>query len=61
MMKRTIPTSWLAVLPNAGHAINLEDPELFNGLIQRFLTAVDTGTFKARDPRSIGQSMSGLK
>ena len=61
LMKRTIPTSWLAVLPNAGHAINLEDPDLFNGLIQRFLTAVDTGTFRARDSRSIGQSMSGLK
>jgi len=61
MMKRTIPTSWLAVLPNAGHAINLEDPDIFNSLVQRFLTAVDTGTFKTRDSRSIGQSMSGLK
>jgi pimeloyl-ACP methyl ester carboxylesterase len=61
MMKRTIPTSWLAVMPNAGHAINLEDPDLFNGLIQAFLVSVDTGNFKTRDLRSIGQSMSGLK
>lgn len=61
MMKRTIPTSWLAVMPSAGHAINLEDPDLFNGLIQAFLVSVETGNFKTRDPRSIGQSMSGLK
>ena len=61
MMKRVIPSSWLAVLPNAGHAINLEDPELFNNLVQRFLVAVETGTFRSRDPRSIAQSMSGLK
>lgn len=61
MMKRTIPTSWLAVMPSAGHAINLEDPDLFNSLIQAFFVSVDTGNFNARDPRSIGQSMSGLK
>ena len=61
MMKRTIPMSWLAVMPKAGHAINLEDPGLFNQLVQDFLVAVETGGFKTRDPRSIGQSMSGLK
>jgi len=61
MMKRTIAMSWLAVMPKAGHAINLEDPGLFNQLVQDFLVAVDTGSFRTRDPRSIGQSMSGLK
>ncbi len=61
MMKRTIRSSWLAVFPQSGHAINLEEPALFNRLLQEFLTAVDTGQFRNRDPRSIGQSMSGLK
>jgi len=61
MMKRTIPSAWLAVLPQSGHAINLEEPALFNRLVQDFLTAVESGQFRNRDPRSIGQSMSGLK
>ena len=31
MLKRTIPSSGLAVLPRTGHASNLEEPELFVG------------------------------
>lgn len=61
MMKRTIRSSWLAVLPQSGHAINLEEPSLFNRLVQEFLTAVESGQFCNRDPRSVSQSMSGLK
>ena len=61
MMKRTIPSSWLAVLPQSGHAINLEEPALFNHLVQEFITAVESGQFRNRDPRSVSQSMSGIK
>ncbi len=61
MMKRTIPSSWLAMLPASGHGINLEEPDLFNSLIQKFLTAVETGGFRERDPRSIGKSITGLR
>ena len=61
MMKRTIQSSWLAVLPQSGHAINLEEPALFNRLVQEFLTAVESGQFRNRDPRSTGQPISGLK
>jgi pimeloyl-ACP methyl ester carboxylesterase len=61
MMKRTIPSSWLAVFPQSGHAINLEEPALFNRLVQEFITAVESGQFRNRDPRSVSQSMSGLK
>lgn len=61
MMKRTIQSSWLAVLPQSGHAINLEEPALFNHLVQEFITAVESGQFRNRDPRSVSQSMSGLK
>ncbi len=37
MLKRTIPGSRLAVLPASGHGINLEEPALFNQLIEDFL------------------------
>ena len=30
MLKRTIPTAGLAVLPRTGHTANLEEPDVFN-------------------------------
>ena len=54
-MKRKIMTSGLVVLPKAGHAINLEDPDLFNRAVLDFLTAVDAG----RWPRRRADSMTG--
>ncbi|MCA9826155.1 MAG: alpha/beta hydrolase, partial [Dehalococcoidia bacterium] len=38
-LKRTIPGAGLAVFPNSGHCINLEEPGLFNRLVLDFLTA----------------------
>jgi pimeloyl-ACP methyl ester carboxylesterase len=55
-MKRKMPVSELAVLPRTGHALNLEEPELFNSLIERFLVSVDRGTWRPRDPRATGGS-----
>jgi pimeloyl-ACP methyl ester carboxylesterase len=52
MLKRTIPTAGLVVLPKAGHTINLEEPDLFNAAVQRFLTTVDAGRWSPRDPRT---------
>jgi len=54
LMKRSIPTAALAVLPNAGHAINLEDPSAFNQHLMVFLHQVDIGAWPTRDPRSLG-------
>jgi hypothetical protein len=51
-MKRKIPTSALLVLPKSGHAINLEEPDLFNRAVLDFLTAVDAGRWSRRDPAS---------
>ena len=42
-MKRTIPTAGLAVFPQSGHTINLEEPDLFNRAVSEFLTAVEAG------------------
>ena len=44
-MKRQIPNAGLAVFPQSGHTINLEEPDLFNRTVQEFLTAVETGTW----------------
>ncbi len=60
MLKRTIPSAGLAVLPRTGHASNLEEPELFDRLISDFLARVDAGRWELRDPRSISTSTTGM-
>jgi len=37
------PHAGLAMLPMCGHAMNLEEPMLFNQMVQEFLSAVDAG------------------
>jgi pimeloyl-ACP methyl ester carboxylesterase len=49
-MKRRIPNAGLAILPRSGHAINLEEPELFNRLLLDFLTAVEQGRWTPHQP-----------
>ncbi|MDP6549437.1 MAG: alpha/beta hydrolase [Dehalococcoidia bacterium] len=46
-MKRNIPRAGLAVFPQSGHAINLEEPDLFNRTVQDFLTAVEADRWPA--------------
>ena len=36
-MKRKIPSACLVVIPNSGHAINLEEPDLFNRAVLDFI------------------------
>ena len=50
LMKRCIPTAGLAILPRSGHGINLEEPALFNQLVEDFFHLVDAGRWGARDP-----------
>jgi pimeloyl-ACP methyl ester carboxylesterase len=50
LIKRTIATAALAMFPRSGHAINLEEPMLFNRLLEDFLHQVESGSWKARDP-----------
>lgn len=59
MLKRTIPRCGLAVLPRSGHVTNLEEPALFNGLVERFLAAVEHDAWPERDPRSLSTSTTG--
>jgi pimeloyl-ACP methyl ester carboxylesterase len=61
LMKRAIPTSGLVVIPQAGHTINIEDPEAFNRAVSEFLSIVEAGRWTPRDPRSMpGQGILGF-
>ncbi|UCE30576.1 MAG: alpha/beta hydrolase [Burkholderiales bacterium] len=59
LLKRTIPTAGLVVMPNCGHAINLEDPAAFNAHLMDFLHAADTGSWPVRDPRAMRAAILG--
>jgi pimeloyl-ACP methyl ester carboxylesterase len=59
LMKKTIPTAALVVLPNAGHAINLEEPHAFNRHIDEFFQTVELGKWPTRDPRAMAPSILG--
>jgi pimeloyl-ACP methyl ester carboxylesterase len=59
LLKRTIPGAALAVLPRSGHAINLEEPALFNRLLDDFLHQVEAGRWQARDPKAASPSIWG--
>jgi pimeloyl-ACP methyl ester carboxylesterase len=59
LMKRTIPTAGLVVVPNTGHAINLEEPAAFNRHIDELLHTVESGRWPSRDPRAMATTILG--
>ena len=59
LMKRAIPAAGLAILPKSGHGINLEEPELFNRLLEDFFHQVESGRWAPRDKRSTVASIYG--
>jgi pimeloyl-ACP methyl ester carboxylesterase len=61
LMKQNIPSAALAVMPNSGHMINLEEPDEFNRIVSSFITQVDCGRWPLRDPRAIKKSITGMK
>ena len=61
LMKQTIPTAALSVMPNCGHTINIEDPDQFNRLVGDFIVQVDAGRWPTRDPRAMVASITGMK
>ena len=61
LMKRSIPSCGLVVLPRAGHTINIEEPEAFNRALFEFFTLVDEGRAAPRDPRSLASGILGYK
>jgi hypothetical protein len=52
-MKKHIPTAGFCVLPRIGHTLNLEEPALFNQMLDGFITSVELGKYAARDQRTM--------
>lgn len=47
-MKRHIPSAGLLVLPQSGHAVNLEEPALFNSAVLEFFRLAEAGRWARR-------------
>jgi pimeloyl-ACP methyl ester carboxylesterase len=47
-MKRQIPCVGLAVFPQTGHTLNLEEPDLFNRLLIDFFSAAESNDWSTR-------------
>jgi pimeloyl-ACP methyl ester carboxylesterase len=56
-LKRTVPSAGLVLFPKTGHALNLEEPALYNQHLEAFLHLVEAGRWEARDPRSVTASI----
>ncbi len=50
MLKRHMPSAGLSFIPQTGHACNLEEPDLFNQMCERFFHQVESGQYRMRDP-----------
>lgn len=60
LLKRSITTCGLLVLPHSGHVPNLENPEQFNGIVRNFIQRVESAEWPERDSRSRAESQFGL-
>jgi len=52
-LKRQLPAAGLTFFPKSGHVLNLEEPALFNDMVERFIALVEAGRWPVRDPRSL--------
>src|SRR5690242_11129020 len=52
-LKKHLPASGLTFFPKSGHVLNLEEPALFNEMVERFIALVEAGRWGPRDPRSM--------
>ena len=48
MLKRTVRSAAVAMLPKSGHLTNLEEPALFNALVEDFFRQVESGGWRTR-------------
>ena len=60
-LMRTIPSAALLVMPKCGHTLNLEDPDVFNRAVLDFVTQVDGGTWRNRNPAIATGSIFGTQ
>ena len=57
MLKRSMSSAGLVFMPQTGHACNLEEPELFNMICEKFFHQVESGQYRMRDPRAKSDHM----
>ena len=55
-IKRMCPAARLTVVANTGHAVNLEEPDLFNRITAEFLAEVDSGRYQPRAANALMKS-----
>jgi pimeloyl-ACP methyl ester carboxylesterase len=60
MMKATIPSAVMSVIPNCGHTINLEAPEAFNRILGDFMTQADSGRWPVRSYALATDTVTGM-
>src|SRR5438046_9274205 len=51
-LKKHLPAAGLSFFPKSGHVLNLEEPALFNEMVERFIALVEAGRWPVRDPRA---------
>ena len=52
-LKQHLPAAGLTFFPKSGHVLNLEEPALFNQMVERFIALAEAGRWPVRDPRSM--------
>ena len=52
-LKKHLPAAGLTFFPKSGHVLNLEEPALFNEMVERFIALVEAGRWGVRDLRSV--------
>ena len=51
-LKKHLPAAGLTFFPKTGHVLNLEEPALFDEMVERFIALVEARRWSPRDPRS---------
>lgn len=51
-LKKHLPAAGLTFFPKSGHVLNLEEPALFNEMVERFVALTEAARWPVRDPRS---------
>lgn len=60
MLKATIPSAVLAVLPGCGHTINLEATEEFNRVVTAFIAQATSGRWPVRESVAAEVGITGM-
>jgi pimeloyl-ACP methyl ester carboxylesterase len=59
LIKRVVSKAGLSIVPKTGHAVNLEEPVVFNQMLDDFLHQVAAGRWAARDASARPASIWG--